>query len=99
MFRFSTVKTFAAVVLFTVATVQVSSAQQPGGQQPDGTIDAATRTQIIESISKRLNEAYVFPDVAKKMEASLRERIAKKEYDQLRAPDVRRDATKDLQGE
>jgi hypothetical protein len=37
-------------------------------EQPDLTIDAATRTQVIDTILKRLNESYVFPDIAKKME-------------------------------
>lgn len=83
MFRFAATPRFAALILLTLAVAQVSSAQQPAGPQPDGPIDAATRTQIIESISKRLNEAYVFPEVAKKMETSLRERAAKKDYDQI----------------
>jgi len=52
-------------------------------EQPDLTIDAATRTQVVDTILKRLNESYVFPDIAKKMEASIRERVAKKEYDQI----------------
>ncbi|MCM3869364.1 MAG: S41 family peptidase, partial [Pyrinomonadaceae bacterium] len=97
MFRFSTTR-FAALILFAFATVQASSAQQPGGQQPDGTVDTASRAQIIESISKRLNEAYVFPEVAKKMEASLRERTAKKEYDQITSSRTFAETlTKDLQ--
>jgi retinol-binding protein 3 len=83
MSRFSTTSRLAALVLFTLATVQISSAQQPSGPQPDGSVDSAARTQIIESISKRLNEAYVFPEVAKKMETSLREHIARKDYDQI----------------
>ncbi len=61
MFRFSTRNSFAVLILFAAATVQFTSAQQPGAQQPDVTIDAATRTQVIESISERLNEADVFP--------------------------------------
>ena len=98
MFRFLTPTKFAALILFTRAAVQVTSAQQPGGQQPDGTIDAATRTQVIESISKRLNEAYVFPEVAKKMETSLHERVAKKEYDQITSSTKFAETlTKDLQ--
>lgn len=98
MFRFPTTKRFAALVILTLAAIQVSSAQQPGAQQPDATIDAATRTQIIESISKRLNEAYVFPEVAKKMETSLRERVAKKEYDQITSSRTFAETlTKDLQ--
>ena len=32
---------------------------------------------------KRLNESYVFPEVAKKMEQAIRDRVAKKEYDQI----------------
>ena len=52
-------------------------------EQPDLTIDAATRTQVVDTILKRLNESYVFPEVAKKMETSIRERVSKKEYDQI----------------
>jgi len=52
-------------------------------EQPDLTIDAATRTQVIDGILKRLNDSYVFPDVAKKMEQSIRARVEKKEYDQI----------------
>ena len=52
-------------------------------EQPDLTIDTATRTQVIDGILKRLNDSYVFPEVAKKMEQSIRERVGKKEYDQI----------------
>jgi len=52
-------------------------------EQPDLTIDAATRTQVIDGILKRINDSYVFPEVAKKMEQSIRERVEKKEYDQI----------------
>ncbi len=44
-------------------------------------LDAAKRNAVIEAILKNLNEAYVFPEVAKKMEQAVRERMAKKEYD------------------
>ncbi|CAN5877888.1 S41 family peptidase [soil metagenome] len=99
MIRFSSTKVFASLVLFTLAAFQTSTAQQSGERQADGTIDAATRTQIIESISKRLDEAYVFPEVAKKMQESLRERVAKKEYDQITsARTFAETLTKDLQG-
>lgn len=56
------------------------------GQQqapPDITIDAATRTTVIDNLIKELNTAYVFPEVAKKLEADLRKRQAAKEYDSL----------------
>ncbi|HKU72546.1 MAG TPA: S41 family peptidase [Pyrinomonadaceae bacterium] len=70
----------AVLCLFALSCVTVGFAQP---EQPDLTIDAATRTQVIDTILKRLNESYVFPDVAKKMEDSIRERVAKKEYDQI----------------
>src|SRR5215216_1480616 len=67
-------------------------------EQPDLTIDAATRTQVIDGIVKRLNDSYVFPEVAKKMEQSIRERVAKKEYDQITsAQEFARTLTNDLQ--
>ncbi len=56
--------------------------QQPAGQ-PDLAIDAATRKQVTEAILKRLNDAYVFPDIAKKMESTVRERLSKGEYDSV----------------
>jgi hypothetical protein len=66
--------------LFALAWASAAFAQ---AEQPDFTIDAATRTQVIDTILKRLNDSYVFPEVAKKMEQALRERVAKKEYDQI----------------
>lgn len=57
-------------------------AQQPP-RQPDLTIDAATRTEVIENALKRLNQSYVFPDTAKQMETAIRERVSNKEYDQI----------------
>ncbi|MBP6820436.1 MAG: serine hydrolase [Acidobacteria bacterium] len=46
-------------------------------------IDAATRTEVIEGAIKALNDTYVFPEVAAKMEQSIRERVARKEYDSV----------------
>lgn len=60
----------------------VASAQQPAAP-PDLTIDAATRTAVVDGLIKELNEGYVFADTAKKMEDDLRLRSANKEYDQL----------------
>ncbi len=70
----------AVLCLFVLSVVTAGFAQP---EQPDLTIDAATRTQVVDTILKRLNESYVFPDIAKKMETSIREKAAKKEYDQI----------------
>jgi len=56
------------------------TAQQP---QPDKTIDAATRGAVIDSLLKEINDAYVFPETAKKMETDIRARVAAKEYDSI----------------
>jgi hypothetical protein len=71
----------AFVALLVLANPSAAPAQTRR-EQPDMTIDAATRTEVIETALKRLNEMYVFPEVAKKMEQSIRERVAKKEYDE-----------------
>jgi hypothetical protein len=70
----------AVLCLLTLSAAAIGIAQP---EQPDLTIDATTRTQVIDTILKRLNDSYVFPDVAKKMEQSIRERVEKKEYDQI----------------
>ena len=70
-----------AVICTTAMSGEAAAFAQQ--EQPDLTIDAATRTQVIDGILKRLNDSYVFPDMAKKMEQSIRDRVAKKEYDQI----------------
>ena len=62
-----------------------SIAQQPP-QQQDLTIDSKVRSEVIENLLKELNESYVFPETAKKMEADMRGRIQKNEYDQVTQP-------------
>ncbi len=66
------------LLAYAAATTVVA---QP--EQPDLTIDAATRANVIDGILKRLNDSYVFPEVAKKMAESIRERVNSKEYDQI----------------
>jgi hypothetical protein len=70
----------AVLSLLALSAVTAAFAQP---EQQDLTIDAATRIQVVDAILKRLNDSYVFPEVAKKMETSIRERVAKKEYDQI----------------
>ena len=71
-----------ALAVFALLSMQGARAQGPQ-DQPDLTIDATTRSSVIESALKNLNANYVFPETAKKMEQAVRERIARKEYDQL----------------
>ena len=95
--QFTILTLFALLAISFVVNPDAARAQQ-GMKQPDMAIDAATRTQVIEAILKELNDRYVFPEVAKQMEANIRQRIAAKEYDALTsAEEFARKLTEDLQ--
>ncbi len=84
---------YALFILFPLA-----AEAQNGPKQPDMQIDAATKSQVIEAAVKELNDRYVFPDVAKQMETSVRERFNKKEYEAITsAQEFARKLTEDLQ--
>ena len=70
-----------SVVIFSFIFVLCpdGDAQQPA-PGPDLTVDAATRTAVIDLMMKELNETYVFPETAKKMENDIRSRLAANEY-------------------
>jgi hypothetical protein len=75
---------FAALMTINLLIPGASLAQgRSGREQPDMTISAAARTEVIEGALKKLNDAYVFPDVAQKMESAVRERLKKGEYDRI----------------
>jgi hypothetical protein len=44
------------------------------------TVDAKIRTQVVEAAIREMNEGYVFPEVAKVLEADLRKKLAAGEY-------------------
>jgi retinol-binding protein 3 len=46
-------------------------------------IDAATRAKVIDGAAAALNESYVFPDSAKKMEEAVRAHLKKGDYDAI----------------
>ncbi len=59
------------------------SQAQDRAAQPDITIDATTRAQVIEAVIRNVKDYYVFPKVADEIERSVRERQRKKEYDSI----------------
>ncbi|HYN86691.1 MAG TPA: S41 family peptidase [Pyrinomonadaceae bacterium] len=69
--------------LYVCAADAASAQPSRPEEQPDQTIDAAARAQIIDAALKRLNDSYVFPEVAKKMEASVRDIQRRGEYDSI----------------
>lgn len=81
---------------FSAANVRAQDSLMP--PQTDMTIDAATRTQVIEGALKELAGAYVYPDVAREMDKAIRTRIANKEYEQITsAVELAKKLTTDLQ--
>lgn len=59
------------------------SAAQTAPSQPDGSIDAATRRAVIDGLLSRLQASYVFPETAREMDAAVRERERRKEYERI----------------
>ncbi len=60
----------------------------PGVTDADYKIDAATRQRVVDRASELLNENYVFPDTAKKMEEAIRARLKAGEYDSINNGDA-----------
>ena len=80
----SATSAFVAMILFSWTSTQVR-AQRPPENQPDMTIDESVRVRVIDSVRKALNDDYVFPDVATKMDEAIRNRVKNKEYDGIKS--------------
>ncbi|MEP6754269.1 MAG: S41 family peptidase, partial [Chthonomonadales bacterium] len=63
--------------LFNLLPLQAQKAIQSSSSTIDGTV----RAEVIDVVLKKLNSDYIFPDVAKKMELTIRDRMHKLEYD------------------
>ena len=66
----------AALTLFCIGMASCSAAAQQG-------IDAAEKQTVIDSLSAMLEETYVFPDVAKRMSADLKQRLKSGGYQSI----------------
>jgi retinol-binding protein 3 len=83
--RMSRLVTAALSAVFLSAAVHGGRTQQRPGPAP-ATIDAATRTAVIAGAIDHMRRAYIFADVAEKMDESLRTRVERKEYDAIVEP-------------
>ena len=73
------------------------AAARAHGQEPDRAIDMAERTAVIDGAVEKVLKIYVYPDVARQMEQSIRDRQAKKEYDAITSGrELARVLTRDL---
>ncbi len=76
--HFNRLRIFICALVLAANLAAISTATQTGA-----TLDAATRAEVIEGAIKALNDEYVFPETAKKMEQAIRERLRRKEYDDI----------------
>jgi retinol-binding protein 3 len=91
MKRFTTFKKLVVcMALLTDIVIQTNSVRAQS-------LDAAGRASAITGILRELNEGYIFPEVAKKMEQSIRAKEAKGAYKNITdGPALAQQLTKDL---
>ena len=68
-------RAFISLAVFTMTAAPCAGAQQ--------SLTAEQRQVVIDSIASSLNRMYVFPDVAARMEADLRARVTRGEFNEL----------------
>lgn len=77
-------KRLFVVTIFVLGLLAAGNIRaQERGAQTDITIDAATRSGVLDAVVKNLKDYYVFPQVADEIEKNIRERRRKKEYDSI----------------
>ena len=82
------------LALLGVAALAAPALAQPGPAAapmtaiaPAAPMTAAERKAVIEDLARKLEDNFVFPDVATKYAAMLRANLAKGAYDQITDPD------------
>src|SRR5262249_19663510 len=71
------------LILLLAGTILAEEPIQGPQQMPDITIDAATRTEVIDGIVKALHDTYGYSEVANKMDQALHKHQQQKEYDSI----------------
>lgn len=72
----------ALVLALTLAAAALAGHRPQAGKNPvPPDLDRTMKTRIIEWVATKLNEIYVFPDVAAGCESALRAKLASGEYD------------------
>ena len=78
----------AACIAVLIWPATALAFQSQSSTPKDRTINSLERTQVIHAVLKRLNESYVFPEVASQMERSIRSRMQRGEYDRINSSSV-----------
>jgi retinol-binding protein 3 len=79
------VRSLAIVLLFAGISIDAPVRAQEIGRDegPDAIVTPELRSKVIEGALRRLKAAYVFPEVAKKMDEAVQARVTRKEYDDV----------------
>jgi retinol-binding protein 3 len=76
-----------------------ANAQTPPANLPDKPIDAATRTEVVDTLAKEMTDRYVFADKGKQVADALRAAHKKGEFDKAAsAQQLSQELTKFIQG-
>jgi retinol-binding protein 3 len=87
LFRRNNMKSLIpAAILFFCSISGLAQAPSPSTSAPQITLNEQTRREVIETALSALNINYVFPETAQKMEAAIRGRMARGEYDRITDP-------------
>jgi len=73
----------AGIVVSLLACLPASAQMHGSPDQADVQMTAASRQQLIDSLIKEVNNGYVFPELAKKVDASLRAQHKRGAYDSI----------------
>ena len=94
--KYQTIIRFTIVLIALLLGIAAAYGQDAAPQQP--AVDEKTQTTIIDSVTAALNDVYVFPDVAKKMEQLVRNNLKEGKYKKIKLlPDFIAQLTGDLQ--
>src|SRR5262245_61703998 len=87
-----------ALSLYLLTPAAPRAHGSPHQNEPDMIIDSKTSREVIDGVLKVLDNAYVFPETAKKVVAEIRGRLERKEYDSITsAKELARTLTDDMQ--
>jgi hypothetical protein len=88
----------AGLVVLALTTVPAFAQSTDAHNQPDMQMTVADRQQLIDRLINEVNDSYVFPEMAKKVDATLREKQKRGHYDNITSARQLSDAlTQDLQ--
>ena len=74
---------FLSLLGFATLFPLAAAAQAPPPDQPDLTLNAATRKAVVDTLAERIERLYVFPEKARETARVLRRRLAAREYDRI----------------